>query len=303
MITKEYQMINNKEQCLVTFSTSQENPVILYLHGGPGDSCSPLIEKFNQNLSNNYTIVVWEQRGSGLSYYKFSDGDTPVLQDYVDDARVILEYLNTKYESKSIFLMGHSWGSVLGIKCVTQFPELISSYIGIGQVVQMKETYHNQQNFINQERCKSGKKNVEIKDIDFNSKDWMKSVLNSAKEVVKYGGSLYSRSNQNYLVWPFFNSKIYRKRDLINRQMGSKQSIQMLWQELMTIDFSNLTKFSVPIYLIEGLHDEHVSANLAMEWCENIETKKNLKIFEKSGHFPQWEEPEHFNSVIHELLK
>lgn len=302
MIKKEYVDVNGQLQCMVTFMSSPKNPVIFYLHGGPGDSCTPLIETFNLKLMENFTLVVWEQRGSGLSYYKFTNQETLRIQDFVMDAKVLIETVLKEYNQEKVYLIGHSWGSVLGIMCLQQFPEYFYSYIGCGQVINMQETYSNQVCFIHRVDNLSSEDILEKTRIDFSSESWLQKVLYTTKKVVENGGSLYNKKNQNFLIKPFLKSKTYTLRDLIRRQKGSRQSLIMLWPELMEIDFSNVTELKVPVHLMEGKFDEHVSTEIAMEWYDALITKKTLTIFNKSGHFPQWEEAERFNMIVKDIF-
>lgn len=94
------------------------------------------------------------------------------------------------------------------------------------------------------------------------------------------------------LVRPFLCSKYYSPFDLINRQKGSLQSIEFLWQELMKIDFEKNTHYDVPVLFVEGRYDMHVSSVLAKEYYDSICSPKEFIWFEKSCHFPQWSEPE-----------
>ncbi|QIK70354.1 alpha/beta hydrolase [Erysipelothrix sp. HDW6C] len=289
-------------QTLVTYATNKEHPIIFYIHGGPGDSCAPLIERFNQQLAKSFTLIVWEQRGAGLSYYKFAEDEVPTIQDYVDDAKVLIEYILDKYGRDKLYVIGHSWGSVIGIKCLQQFPDYIQAYIGCGQVVNMQETLINQVRFIS-DRSMTDDEVAHKAQIDFTQSDWLKQVLTITRDVVKRGGSLYGRTNQNYLVKPFLFSKIYSIRDLVNRQKGSKQSIIKLWQELMTVDFSDVVQLDVPVHLVAGAHDEHVSTQIAKSWFTNLTSEKSLTIFEHSAHFPQWEEAKRFNDYVVQCFK
>lgn len=296
MFKKTYADINGKQQCLVTYSTDAANPLILYLHGGPGDVCLPLIDTYNSTLMNDYTLVVWEQRGAGLSYYPFTDDDTPALQDYVDDVKVIIDTLLSEYGDQKVYMIGHSWGSVIALTCLLQFPEYIQAYIGCGQVINMQQTYDNQLAFLyNDSHVK--------KTLDFNSDSWMDHVLTTTRDIVKQGGSLYGRANYLYLVKSFLFSRTYTIKELLNRQKGAKQSIEKLWPELMTVDFSNITRLDVPVHLVESVHDQHVSAAIAIEWFNQLKSSKSLHLFEKSAHFPQWEEPDKFNRLVRELFQ
>ena len=140
-------------------------------------------------------------------------------------------------------------------------------------------------------------------DCSYSGDNWLKDFLFVTKQVVKHKGSLYGRKNYNVLVWPFLFSKYYTVPDLIRRQKGSLQAIQYLWQELMQINFEDQVQYDVPLILIEGRYDSHVSSALAKDYFDKLETEKQFFWFEKSCHFPQWSESDKFNKLIIELLR
>lgn len=131
---------------------------------------------------------------------------------------------------------------------------------------------------------------------------WLDDLLFVTKQVVKHKSSLYGKTNYNGFVWDFITSDKYSLKDLLNREKGSLQSIQRLWQELMTVNFEDVKSFDVPVIFIEGRFDEHVSSKLAEDYWSTIETEKEFYWFEQSCHFPQWSEAEKFSGILLDLL-
>lgn len=131
-------------------------------------------------------------------------------------------------------------------------------------------------------------------DCTYTDKGWLKDLLFVTGQVVKHKGSLYGKTNDCNLITPFLNSKYYSISDSIRRQKGSLQAIQYLWQELMQVNFEGQTKYRVPIVLVEGRYDSHVSSALAKEYFDQMESPKQFYWFEKSCHFPQWSESQRF---------
>ncbi|MGX7015113.1 alpha/beta fold hydrolase [Vagococcus silagei] len=147
--------INHKKLFFSVSHQNQDAPIILYLHGGPGDSCVPLTQKFNHQLEEKYIFVNLEQRGSGLSYYPFPSEEILTLDSFVDDAYKFVLYLLARFNQEKLILIGHSWGSVLGLKLVEKYPQLIKTYIGIGQVVNMRKNELLQKAFVEEKEGKS----------------------------------------------------------------------------------------------------------------------------------------------------
>lgn len=303
----EFVVMNGCKQFLSMRSFEQDKPILLYLHGGPGDAALPLVTKYNSSLEAYFTVVVWEQRGTGKSYYPFAAQESITISLFLEDINAITEYLLKKYQQEKLYLLGHSWGSVLGLKFCQLHPEKVHAYIGCGQVVNMKKSSHLAYEYAMQEAKKDGNtkalNKLEKIDYSYSSENWLHDLLFVTGLVVKYKGSLYGRKNYNSFVKGFIFSREYSIVDLIHRQKGSLQSIQRLWQELMAVDFESITAIPVPVVFIEGRHDYHVSSTLAKEYFNTITTSKQFYWFEHSCHFPQWSESEKFAEVLRSILK
>ncbi|BDR59855.1 alpha/beta fold hydrolase [Lactobacillus xylocopicola] len=289
--------INNTELYFSISKNQKNKPIILYLHGGPGDSCIPLTKKFNAELENTFTFVNLEQRGSGLSYYRFSETEDLTMKVILDDIYEFVLYLLKRLNQRKLVVMGHSWGSVLGMLFIQAHPELISQYIGIGQVINMKKTIEAQKDFLTSQN----KVNHKISRLDFDRNPEYASVT-LTKKIVSNGGSIYGAKNYRKLILPFIFSKDYSLTDLIHRLQGSKQSIQFFWKDLMNINFENKLNYEVPILFCEGRNDFHVTSKLVSEYAEKITSPCRIMWFENSGHFPQWEEASKFNCDITKFL-
>ena len=113
----------------------KNNPVLLFLHGGPGASATIMFQKMNKELEKNFTVVCWDQRGAGNSFSKKMDKSKLNVPQLIDDTRVLIEYLCKRFSKEKIYLVGHSWGSRLGMYVVRMYPERIAGYIAVGQVV------------------------------------------------------------------------------------------------------------------------------------------------------------------------
>lgn len=101
-------MINDILQYVSIRSEAENAPLLLYLHGGPGDAALLLVMKYNKELEKCYTVVIWEQRGAGKSYYEFDR--TVTIDDFLQDIYELTKYLLDRFLQPSIYLLGHSWG-------------------------------------------------------------------------------------------------------------------------------------------------------------------------------------------------
>ena len=129
----QYMDINGAQQYVLIRGTDQSNPVLLFLHGGPGASATALLRKFNSELEEHFTVVYLDQRGAGKSYNKHISKDEIKVKQYIEDAEFLVNYLKNRFATDKIFLVGHSWGSRLGMYLLQKHPENFSAYVGVGQ--------------------------------------------------------------------------------------------------------------------------------------------------------------------------
>ena len=289
----ESALINGTKLFYSINKQTEKKPIILYLHGGPGDACIPLTKKFNANFEADFTFVNLEQRGSGLSYYPFSTEEELSIQTILEDIYQFIIYLLEENDQEKLILMGHSWGSVLGILLISEHPEVISKYIGVGQVVNMQKNLALQKVYLKE---KKGQGKL-VDSLNFAGEP-ISSSLTLTKKIVSSGGSLFGKKNYTKLILPFVFSKDYSMRDLVHRIKGSNQSIFAFWEELLEINLEQLTEFEMPLLFCEGRNDYHVPSTIAFDYFSTIESPKKLVWFEKSAHFPQWEEPEKFYQEV-----
>ncbi len=122
------------KQTVILRGVSADNPVLLFLHGGPATSEFNLIRKSCPKLEEIFTVAHWEQRGAGLSFSEDVTAESMTTAQMVEDAAELAAYLSARFEQPQIYVMGHSWGTFLGIKLVHKYPALFVAYIGFGQV-------------------------------------------------------------------------------------------------------------------------------------------------------------------------
>lgn len=294
--------LNSVPQYVSLRAEKQGAPLLLYLHGGPGDAALPLVLKYNRALEKHFTVAVWEQRGAGKSYYKFNDQAPVTIGLFLQDLYELATHLLQRFGQQKLYLVGHSWGSVLGLRFIRQHPELVQSYVGCGQVVNMKRSCKSAYEFALENADEKTARRLRAIDCSYTGENWLDELLFVTGLVVKYKGSLYGKTNYNALVTPFLHSRYYSMADLIRRQKGSLQAIRALWPELMQTDFEQETRYGAPVIFVEGRHDRHVSSEIAKSYFDTLESEKQFFWFEHSCHFPQWSESARFNELLIGLL-
>ncbi|MEG3089193.1 alpha/beta fold hydrolase [Sphingomonas sp. PB4P5] len=118
------------------------NPILLYIHGGPGSVEMPMAWSFQHPWEDFFTVVQWDQRGAGRSY-PLNDPATIAptlrLERYRDDAIELIEQLSARLGQHKVFVLGHSFGSAVGLAVAQVRPDLLHAYIGMGQLIDFRE--------------------------------------------------------------------------------------------------------------------------------------------------------------------
>lgn len=310
----EYFQLNGIKQCLLIRSYDITNPILLYFHGGPGTSELPLIRHYNSELEKHFTVVYLEQRGTGKSFKKSIFKDTLRIDTFVNDGYELSKYLLKRFKKEKLFLIGHSWGTIISTKLAIKYPEIYYAYIGIGQEVNPLKGEQLSYNYTLSKAIESNNQKAikVLKDMNTpyyltirNNPKWYKQLKTERKWLTYFGGVIYNQKNYKQLTKIYMKSSEYTLFDIIKFAKGSILSLKTLWPEIMHIDLLNgYTDFKIPVYLIQGQYDYNCPTVLAEEYYEKITSpKKELIIFDQSAHNPNFEENQKFNNWIIENLK
>jgi pimeloyl-ACP methyl ester carboxylesterase len=139
-----YVKVGGIDQWIQIRGEDRDNPVILFVHGGPGASTIPISSAW-QPWEKHFTVVQWDQRGAGRTFRATGESVAPTmtLEQMTRDGVELAEYLRAHLHQDRIVLIGHSWGSFLGIHIVKQRPDLFYAFVGTGQVVG-RQTFEKQ---------------------------------------------------------------------------------------------------------------------------------------------------------------
>ncbi len=127
--------VNGSEQWVTIRGADRGNPIVLFLHGGPGEVVS-LAPSVTRVWEDDFIVVHWDQRGAGRTYGRNPKPPANLsLAQLRDDGLAITLWLTRYLEKRRVILVGHSWGSILGLHMLNAQPELFSAYVGTGQFV------------------------------------------------------------------------------------------------------------------------------------------------------------------------
>jgi len=298
--------LGGKEQWILIRGVNKNNPVILFLHGGPGTSDMGLLRRYMKDLENHFVVVTWDQPGAGKSFSANTPHSSMNINRFVADTHELTNLLRKKFQHKKIFLAGHSWGSVLGILTIQKFPELYKAYIGIGQVANMAENEQISYDWTLEQAKRSNDKKV-IKKLNEIGKppysgNWRKKFMTQRRFLGKYGGELYGSSSGAFMLVlkNLILSPEYSLRDKINFFRGIFTTVKLIFPELMKVDLKTQALcLEVPVYFILGKHDYESPFMIAEEYFRLLNApSKELIWFENSAHFPNIEENSKFIDLL-----
>jgi pimeloyl-ACP methyl ester carboxylesterase len=308
---KHFIEIGGIQQGFFLRSENPKNPVILFLHGGPGSPELALLYRYEvqERLEKYFTVCWWDQRGAGMSFSNSIDPATMTLEQMIEDTRQITEYLKSRFNQEKIFLMGHSWGSFLGIKTIEKYPENYFAFFGIGQVTNQVESEKLAYDYMLQHAIEINDK-PSIRNLekfnknasDFPTMEYIGTVRSPLMN--KYGiGLMRENFSMAGLIKDVLFFKGYTLSEKIKFIQGMTFSLEHLWDYVVTKNLFELSiSFQVPVYIIHGKYDYQVSYTLAYEYYKIIEAPdKSFFTFEKSAHSPNAEEPEKFVQIVRQI--
>ena len=285
------------KQYVLTRSADVNNPILLFIHGGPGMPLMYLSHTFQRPLEQRFTVVQWDERGAGKSYSPDIDTGTINVEQYIADAIQLIDTLLTRYHQKKIFLIGHSWGTYLSSILVQRHPELFYAYISVGQVVDGEESHKIQREFLLSEATKRN-------DTALLSKLNQPDFTSFENYLFKYGGELKHETSFAPLVITGLFSTEYTFRDALNVAKGPQFCGKyMKYNAINGSIMSTIKRYEVPVFFLTGTHDYTTPFPLIKQYCDSIQAPfKQIVWFNESAHFPFYEEPKKFDSVMIQIL-
>lgn len=298
--------IGGADQWVLQRSRDVGNPIVLYLHGGPGTSHLTANRRITGDLEREFLVVTWDQRGAGKSYRAIDDVDRMNIEQFVEDTRELSSHLLARFGQDRLVLVGHSWGSVIGAMAAARYPEIFSCYVGIGQVARMREGELLSYRWtLAQARERGDARAVEALEQMGEppySGDWREKTVRQRGLLARYGGEIHGSSRGAFepVLTALAVSREYTLADRVNYFRGIFGSMKLLWPQLMEVDlFESVPEIPVPVFLVEGRHDMEAPASVAERYFEALRApSKELIWFERSAHLPNTEERDRFTRFM-----
>jgi len=296
--------INGVEQGMFIKGRDASNPVLLYLHGGMPDYF--LTQEYPTGLDDYFTVVWWEQRGSGLSFTSDIPPESVNPDQLVSDTLSVTNYLRKRFGQQKIYLMGHSGGTFIGIQAAARAPELYRAYIGVAQMSNQLESErlayaYMLQRFKNDGDAKMVGKLEEAPVTDsVPLPDSYLSVRDTAMHSLGIGTMHDMKSIVTGLLVRSFQNREYTLSEKINMWRGKVFSGSRLWNTQLSTDLTKkVTRLEIPVYFFHGVYDYTVSYPLAKSYYERLDAPlKGFYTFTKSAHSPLFEEPKRMREIM-----
>lgn len=308
--------INGVPQWVEIRGQNKENPVIVFIHGGPWSPMSPWAHLYQRLWESAFTVVQWDQRGVGKSQFD-PQTQAPVmqgktLQNYVDDAAAVIDYVKRQTGKRKVIVVGHSWGAIIGLELAQQRPDLLHAYVGTGQVLSFRKTetavYQKSMAVARAQENKdalaalgriapypesldAATSDAAKVDIFMTARGWASRLLPGGRDIT-----------WTYLTAPFISPHYsLTEAFAVLRGPSTAEIVQSpLFDMLTKVDFlAKPVTIAVPVFFLEGREDHQAESAIVAGHLNQISApRKEIHWLEKSGHFAMVQEPERFRDLL-----
>lgn len=303
---KVFLQINGTRQGLFLQSVDPSHPVLLFLHGGPGMPEFFLNMTHPTGLEADFTVVWWEQRGAGLSFDPDIPPDSMTLKQFIADAVTVTRYLLERFGQEKIYLLGHSWGSYLGVQLASAAPDLFHAYIGMGQVSwQLRSEVAAYNYMLKAYRARVDAAMVaKLEAAQVSLAGGLSAAYLALRDQAMHGLGIGTTRNMTSVIWgvfvPVWQCKAYTLAEKINIWRGMAFSRSFLWEDFLATDLTTRVKaLDLPVYFFTGLYDYTANHDFARAYFDQITAPvKGFYTFQNSAHSPLFEEPTRSRTVL-----
>ncbi len=307
-----YINICGQEQYVLIRGRDINNPVILYIHGGPAGPDSPIANVYTDPLIDDYTFVCWDQRGCGRTYFRNEavdpENSTVSFETALSDTDGMVDYILSRFDTDRVILMCHSYGTIVGTSYIREHSDKVSAYIGIGQ-------------FVNCQASDTISYEDAMNKASANGEDT--SSLEEAREKYLNGDSL-----NEYLLLRRATGKYHKAENNADTKMlalfspyTGTDDVRWVMKQMDTDNYYRLEKtlmdmvfdyniydqdmtYDVPMLFISGDCDYICNYTLVEKYCEDISAPvKKCVLLEGSGHAPHYAVPDDFAGIVKSFLE
>ncbi|MFI4973383.1 MAG: alpha/beta fold hydrolase [Caulobacterales bacterium] len=291
--------INGVDQSVTLRGRDRRNPILVWVHGGPGTSETGVLRRYDSELEDRFVLVLWDQRYAGRSLDPF--GPKPANQaidDYVSDLDVLIGDLQRRFACRKVVLVAHSWGTVPGLLYAERHPEKLAAYVGIGQEADALESERRSYAFVlGQARARRDAPAIERLERMGPPPRRGADIWTPRTLLEKYGGAFHGDASELSLVLASAGATEMNWRDGAAFLLSHDFNVAASDAEAKVVLDVGHTHFQVPMFFLSGRTDHVVDAPLTFAYLQKISAPRKAFVwFEQSGHYPPFEEPRKFNA-------
>ncbi len=279
----------------------RRNPVLLYIHGGPGSPTMPESWTFQSPWEDFFTVVQWDQRGAGKTFASNDPAaiaSTMTATQMIADTEHVIVHLLERLEKKKLFALGHSWGSYLGLEVARRHPEWLHAYVGTGQMIDTQQSEAEGYGFALQQ-ARVHRNDQALRELQALAPYpgpigtlSVERISAQRKWLIYYGGLTYGRTSFDYDADAWQLAPEYTEHDIHLVDRGSLFSLGHLIGVVESVNFDSLGKVGCPLFIFQGKHDYDTSYVVAKRWYDRLEAPhKRFVTFENSAHLAMLEQP------------
>ncbi|MFO0700597.1 MAG: alpha/beta hydrolase [Nitrospira sp.] len=298
----EYLAVDGAELFLLTSGEDRRTPVLLWLHGGPGGAERPLFRYFNSELEKHFVVAYWDQRGAGRSFDSDADPHQLTVARHLADLDAVVDHLRQTLGHDKILLVGHSWGSALGLLYAQRHPNKVSMHIGVAQVVSWHQLQQGQYDFTLAEATNRNDETT-LKHLHnlgpppyatFDQQHKLYALMN------QYGGGFHKQPCKLCLIAKGMATGLVTPWELISIHESFHATMDTMMPELLRLDLERtVPRVEVPVVFMLGRYDRQVDSVIAARYFDTLQApRKELVWFDESAHNIPFEEPEAFNKAM-----
>mgnify|MGYP001819313898 CR=1 FL=1 len=291
--------VRGTKQWVLLRGTRSSAPVLLWLHGGPGGSAIGWNRKYLRALEEDVVFVNWEQRGAGKSYHA-ADFATITVQDYVDDVVALSEYLTARFNTPKILLVGHSWGSTIGLKAVHRRPDLYHCFVGIAQQVNSVENDTMGYHMVLERAREKGDRKVVDKLTKQGPPPYTEEESGAYNTLFSHLPSCPPSTCSEISYWDAFVPQEYSLFDSLRALRGVLKGTNEVYPQLVDLDLErDIPQLDIPVFFVAGRYDYIHVQDIAFRYYQSLKAPvKRFHWFERSGHYPCYQEPERLLKIM-----
>jgi pimeloyl-ACP methyl ester carboxylesterase len=301
-----YLPLGGFEQWVMIRGERLANPALILLHGGPGFGETHFFRRYNAPLESHFTVVYWDQRGTGKSFRGDIDRSSMTVEQFIADLDDLVEVVRTRLGQDRVTIFGHSWGSALGALYAARFPEKVALYIGCEQVGDWIAAEQASYAFAlaEAERRHHAKAVAQLRAIGRPPYDNARSVFVERIWIQRFEGQLSPRAWW-IMARDLFGCSEMSVVDLPDIVRGFRFTLDAMWPDIRTLNlFTRVPALQMPVFFFAGRRDRWIPPDTSVAYFNALNApSKELVWFEQSAHEPFVDEPAKFNRTMIELVR